>query len=323
MPIKKVKLSLLVIDAGTDVRSELNDDVISDYGLSYKAKVKMPPLVVFDCDDEGLILADGFHRYFGCERQGIKEVECDVRKGIRTDAIKYALGANTTHGYRRTNADKRHAVEIALKEFPKHSDRNIATICAVSHTLVAQIRPEVEAAIEAEQEMTGEEPAEEQQEETAPPPRPASMKRKGKDGKEYTVPARPKKGKDEEPKKVITRDGTGVQVPEENVEFWDRSVEKAQRLMSMISEVRTELKQASTGQHINSLHYVEIDMQDCVAKLDQIYADVKRAMPYAVCPDCQGKITKNCPACKGRGHVSKFYWETHVPEEKKAVTGRK
>ena len=41
---------------------------------------------------------------------------------------------------RRTNADKRRAVEIALKEFPKLSSREIAKVCAVGDQLVNQLR---------------------------------------------------------------------------------------------------------------------------------------------------------------------------------------
>lgn len=37
----------------------------------------------------------------------------------------------------RTNEDKRRAVEIALKEFPKLSKREIAKICAVNDTTVS------------------------------------------------------------------------------------------------------------------------------------------------------------------------------------------
>jgi len=46
------------------------------------------------------------------------------------------------HGLRRTNADKRRAVEIALREFPNLSSAELARVCAVSHTLVDKVRPQ-------------------------------------------------------------------------------------------------------------------------------------------------------------------------------------
>lgn len=60
--------------------------------------------------------------------------------GGRIDALKAALSANAAHGIRRGNADKRRAVEIALREFPKLSSRMIAELCGVGHQLVGQVR---------------------------------------------------------------------------------------------------------------------------------------------------------------------------------------
>jgi hypothetical protein len=41
---------------------------------------------------------------------------------------------------KRTNADKRRSVELALAEWPNVSDRQIAEICAVGYSLVAEVR---------------------------------------------------------------------------------------------------------------------------------------------------------------------------------------
>ena len=49
--------------------------------------------------------------------------------------------ANTKNGLRRTNADKRKAVEIALREFGKMSDVEIARLCGVNDKTVAAHRP--------------------------------------------------------------------------------------------------------------------------------------------------------------------------------------
>ena len=339
MPIKKLKLETLVIDAGTDVRSEINDDTVSEYGLAAKNKAKLPPLVVFDTKD-GLLLADGFHRYFGFERQGIKEYDCDVRKGTREDAIKYALGCNTTHGLRRTNADKRNSCVIALKEFPKLSNRALAEICAVHHDLVADVREQVEEKTEREilKESSGQvaESANSNDvsdSKSGPPPR-----REGADGKSYPVPPRKTSAIPARPEKPVeTLDATGIPVPEEIVPFWDATFSEAQRLITLTSEIRVRIKRA---QETNEPAFREVDHTDILAKLDQVYADLKRAKPYAVCPSCNGVMThknqttakasgsriatsgETCGTCKGRGFVSEHFWKTCVPEETKAITGR-
>lgn len=55
-------------------------------------------------------------------------------------ATLYAVGANATHGLRRTNAQKRHAVSIALARWPNDADRDIARKCGVDHKTVSAAR---------------------------------------------------------------------------------------------------------------------------------------------------------------------------------------
>ena len=123
--IKKIKLSEIVTDAGTQVRAGLNEATVTDYAEALAEGAKFPPVVVFH-DGSRYIAADGFHRIHAAVRNGATQIECDVHKGSKSDALKFALGCNAHHGLRRTNADKRHAVELALREFPKASNVAIA-----------------------------------------------------------------------------------------------------------------------------------------------------------------------------------------------------
>lgn len=61
------------------------------------------------------------------------------------DAILYACGANSTHGLKRTNADKRRAVMALLKdeEWGKWSDREIARRCGVDNSFASRVRREL------------------------------------------------------------------------------------------------------------------------------------------------------------------------------------
>ena len=73
------------------------------------------------------------------------EILAEVRAGTSRDAILYAIGANAAHGLRRTQADKRRAVERLLKdpEWSRWSDRKIAEAAKVDHKTVAAIRREL------------------------------------------------------------------------------------------------------------------------------------------------------------------------------------
>jgi hypothetical protein len=69
----------------------------------------------------------------------------DVRRGALRDAMLAAAGANITHGFRRSNADKRRAVLTLLRdeEWSAWSDAEIARRCGVSQPFVGKIRAEL------------------------------------------------------------------------------------------------------------------------------------------------------------------------------------
>ena len=92
----------------------LSAETVEDYADAMRGKAKFPPVTVFaDAERDTLWLADGFHRVAAAEATGYKHVKADVRPGTFADALKFALGANANHGLRRSNADKRHTLEMA------------------------------------------------------------------------------------------------------------------------------------------------------------------------------------------------------------------
>lgn len=139
--MKKLNLNAIRIDGGTQARVEINMDAVGDYAEALKAGVELPPVVVF-FDGADHWLADGFHRYHAHKQADKASIAADVRNGTVRDAVLFSLGANWTHGLRRTNADKRKAVETMLAdaEWVKWSDNKIAQACGVSDKTVAAHR---------------------------------------------------------------------------------------------------------------------------------------------------------------------------------------
>ena len=60
--------------------------------------------------------------------------------GNLDDAIDFACGANAANGLRRTNADKRLAIRVAIERRPAASDNEIARRVAVSVATVGAVR---------------------------------------------------------------------------------------------------------------------------------------------------------------------------------------
>lgn len=144
--MKKLNLNAIRIDGGTQSRVEINMEAVADYAEAVKVGIEFPPVVVFH-DGVDHWLADGFHRYHAHKQAGKASIHAEVRDGTARDAILHSLGANCTHGLRRTNADKRKAVSAMLSdgEWSAWSDRKIADACGVSQPFVSGLRkpPEV------------------------------------------------------------------------------------------------------------------------------------------------------------------------------------
>lgn len=148
----------------TQSRAKIDDDAVTEYT---EVLDRLPPSTVF-FDGDAYHLADGFHRVAAHERSGRTEVPVEVLQGTLRDAVLHSVGANATHGLRRTNGDKQRAVEMLLRdeEWSARSDSWIAEKCAVDHKTVGRIREELIG--------TGE--------------LPRLQKRKGRDGKERRPP---------------------------------------------------------------------------------------------------------------------------------------
>jgi hypothetical protein len=130
------------MDGGTQPRASIDRELVNEYADAIAEGAALPPPVVF-YDGEVYWLADGFHRVHAHKALERAEIECDVRQGTKRDAILFSLGANSTHGQRRSNDDKRRAVLMMLndREWSKLSDREIAQHCKVDHKTVAARRP--------------------------------------------------------------------------------------------------------------------------------------------------------------------------------------
>lgn len=149
--MKKISLANIRVNGGTQSRAGINDDVVSDYAEAMQEGAEFPPLVVF-FDGSTYWLADGFHRYEAASQAQQWEVMADIRQGTQRDAILHSVGANASHGLRRTNDDKRRAVLTLLNDekWGAWTDREIARQCSVSHPFVAKLREGVTGNITSE-----------------------------------------------------------------------------------------------------------------------------------------------------------------------------
>ena len=146
-PVREVlSLDQLVTDAGTQVRSAIDDEVVDEYVQALADGAQFPPVVVFRADGAEM-LADGYHRVFAYRKAGRSEIPADVYHGTREDALWFALGANRAHGQRLSGADKRRAIELAYRAWPDLSQVRIAAQdLHPENIIVESLRPDARRA---------------------------------------------------------------------------------------------------------------------------------------------------------------------------------
>ena len=99
---------------------------------------RFPAIVVFS-DGQEYWLADGFHRVLAAREAGLEEIPAEVRSGGQRDALLFSISANSEHGFPRSNADKRNAVLLLLRdaEWCQWSDHEIARRYGSAKSLLA------------------------------------------------------------------------------------------------------------------------------------------------------------------------------------------
>lgn len=139
---EKVAVDAIEATAATQVRVRLDRQMIEQYTEDFKNGAGFPPLTCFrEENSERIILADGFHRHRAAINAGRTEIGCNIYVGGMREALVEALGSNAEHGFRRSKADKRHAVQMALKdpELSTLTNKEVADICRVHENTVRKI----------------------------------------------------------------------------------------------------------------------------------------------------------------------------------------
>jgi hypothetical protein len=308
---KLIFIDEILFDASPKVRAKLNDDVIEDYADRYKAKEKMPPIEVFIDKDKKMLIADGWHRCHAKSMLGVKGIDANIHQGGYKECLEFALTANSHHGLPRSYDDRRTCVKLALVQWPKLSNRELSRICDVSDHLVADLRGELEKS-----DIIAETPVRV----TA-----KGTEMKSKQLRVLAVAEEPKV--DNQPVKTAKVealvDANGTEIPRSITKYWMRTSE-IKELISIVTEAMKQLKEAEDTE---DAMYQGINMSATLGDLDNARKSIALAIPYCVCPQCQGhpeiQPKKQCRLCGEKGFISKFIWDRAVPEETKAMITKK
>jgi hypothetical protein len=283
-----IKIENIVLDASIQCRATIDTGIVSEYAERMTESDKFPPVILYGTPTQCWI-GDGWHRVMAAKQIGAINIPATLSTGGRAEALKQALGANAIHGHRRTNADKRRCVEIALREFGKLSDRGIAQMCGVGHPLVAEMRGQLEDSSTSNLQNPI-------NTDLSEPP----AFRTGRDGKSYPV-------NDFGPPPVppaVEKDPNGKVIPTKLLPLWARRQE-IQDILTSISRIKAAIRDEKDPL------FAELNLSYANSHLDQAYTAVKATKPYCVCPYCQGE---GCRGCRHRGLIGKDRYDT-APRE--------
>jgi len=299
--MKELLIESVRTDGGTQSRVKIDEAYVAELVEFVEAGVQLPPIDVFH-DGTDYWCADGFHRVMAYSRLGRRTIMAHIRKGTKDDAVWASCGANAAHGLKRTNDDKRKAVEMALAAHPEFSDRAIAEHCKVSKQLPSNVR-KGQVALNATCKTEN--------------------KRTGLDGKQYSATHRPVSAskpripvphtQPKPPAPEVRKDATGRPIPANLAPLFERGFE-AKALIGDIDAVVGVLEAAAKAK---DPLYAELDHAQARAALSTVIEAITATIPYAVCPWCGGLTMDTCRGCNKRGVVGKHRWDVVVPQELK------
>lgn len=337
---------------GLQTRVALDENTVSEYAEAMKNHAKFPPVKAF-CDGEKFYLADGFHRVEAALRAGYRRVKADMDAGSYADALRYALKANADHGLRRTNADKRHCLEMAWEKRRELFGENdptadwLAEVCGISYTTAKNFYETISANC-----------------------RDLTPVRQNATGRVYTVPTAkkpkpPTKRPNYEEREEATAEETELAAPSATITTaeghtaptakkpkppTERPVREGYyiaedgkehalgiRLDRYFHEIPPNLTHAFFGaseklaQWANRINAIKNEIlmeqklgfpiviaQRALLEMENAYHELKAAQPHCVCRMCQGL---GCEACRSTGYQTKDQYERNPREYKAQETG--
>jgi len=315
-------------DSGVQSRERISDEYVAELAELIKTGKKLPPIDVYS-DGTDVWAADGFHRIHAHLKANRRTIRCNVHKGSIKDAIWASVAANQEHGLRRTNADKRHAVEMALKTRPELTDRALAEHVGVSDPFVSGLRRQVLTVSTCER--VGRDgktykvpppptPPQQVTPKTPPPPSDSIPSRpfdpaQGKSPGPRTTPPPPFDSAQGRPvpRPAVRVDDLKKPIPDHLIPLFDRASE-VQALLGQISSIKGVLKRA---QESDDPLFGDCHFQAAEAALQTAFTEIKATKPFAVCPWCHGTLSENCRGCGQRGVIGEFRWNQSVPPELK------
>ena len=312
--LEVLALEKIRIDGDTQPRTAILPQVVDAYRRDMRKGAHFPPVeVVFDGTDYWLF--DGFHRFIAARLAHRKVLKAIIHQGTRQDALWRCLGANASHGLRRSNEDKAWAVGRAIRLYPDRSTRFIAMHVGVDHKTVRHIRGQLES--------TGEIPH--------------LSRLCGRDGrwrqarlpwrarrfdpwtKEEFIPGSVPWNKwhqmfgHEMPswRHLPDYDAAGHRLTDHKVNHIREVFNCREELLHLTRKAEGLQEDILMSYERRGRVYADFDWKRVDGLMDEVVGSLRVMCPHSICPRCNGG---GCDACSKRGWVHKELYEDLEPQ---------
>lgn len=255
-------------------------------------------------------ILDGRNRYRACQKVGVDPKF--VQFNGEGDPVDYIVSVNVKRRHLNTSQRALIAAKIANLDRGQPSEKKSAILPITSKT---QQEASEELQVSPRSVRTAKEVLR-----TAPAKEIKAIER---GEKTVATVARETKKKAED--KGIPQDKLGRAIPSDLVSEWQRAEAVGKRLRGLAREIKGTVEQGFVGakqDKLKDLIYAEVG-NSIITEAGALAYTLDAIIPYALCPTCQGRTSKNCTLCRKRGWISKFLWNSPaVNDDIKKLIGR-
>lgn len=320
MHIEEVPIRSLQFHDDIVARDQVvNPAAVDDYAKAYERGEELPPPRAYQIGASRYITR-GRHRVAAALKAKVKKIKVEIVEGTLDEAKWDAAAGNTDQkGLRRTLADRRQAVRLAIQAFPDRCDSVVARHVEVDDTTVKKIREkmEEEGKIEVKEErIDGRGHVHKRpKQESSGIPFDSSDWPKSEQPQDYAS------DNQEEPVEVPT-DAVGNPIPNGVADIMlDPRVGKFLDLLKALHLAANQVEQdmEALRKLENRLPYVQWgELAKKLPKITDWIAEsthlVNQGIPYAVCEHCGGD---SCYQCHHAGYVPKWMYDNQPSYEEK------
>jgi chemotaxis protein histidine kinase CheA len=272
----------------------MSDEEIAELATDIQQNTQRAPITLY----EGKIL-DGRNRYRACR---LANVEPKVRHFTSGDALAFIVSANVFR--RHLTTSQRALVAAKLSNLSNGQHKASSAILPSSKPPVTQAEAAKELNVSERSVHTAKEVLRE-----APKKEVKAIER---GEKTVATVARETKQKAEAKEKHF--DKTGYPIPETILSDWN-DAESFHEVLGQLHRMKLRIQKAVEE---SDIAFREIT-NSTVADLENVWRDLQRVLPYAVCPTCQGRTRSKCTLCRQRGFISRFGYDHWIPKKTREI----